>query len=152
MIKGEPFVLEKSLSGQIQCRPYDARIKCSRSGTILVRPINITLTPTESKAALEYVKTITSSYTLPEPFFILQEFISLLVTPSTNCSVDTVNNFYSKILEERDSFSRQSKVTMKDLSTQGLPRHTAFVLNSTTINSNSSFRKSKDVYVRDKLL
>ena len=163
MIKGEPCVLERSLSGRVQCRPYDARIKCSRSATILVRPTSLLLSPPEGKTAIEYSRTMTASPAPLEPLFLLKELVSLLfINKDHNSSIDLVNDFYSMILQGRSGYesskTSQQGITMRDLSAPNTPRHADFSTTTTeskNINSSSVCNKrirSRDVYVRDKLL
>ena len=172
MVKGEPYVLERSLSGQIRCRPYDARIKCSRSATILLRPTSLLLSPSERKSATEYSNTLTSLPAPLEPLFLIQEVVSLLVNPDFNSSITLVNDFYSRIeiLKGKDANLESSNIekqtmisttssTMRDLAAPVTPRHFAFgnkitndTGNKTDSDSNRNRKRSRDIYVRDKLL
>jgi hypothetical protein len=141
--RGEPFLLESSLSGGARLRPYEARICHTRSGGVAVRRLGLRLAPERAEAARAFARaaadTGAGAGAFGAPAAVLRELLALLADADANASVRLTERFYDEALGlRRRGGGSAPPLTMRELAPSAQPFEGAAF--------------SREVWVRDRVV
>lgn len=161
-VRGEPLVLEASLSGGARLRPFEHRLRRTRSGVLVLRPLARELSAAQAEAARAYALAVAP----PPPAGIaepaagafgaldalsalaggaaaLREVAAVLWSADANSSVALVEDFYGALgggFERRDAAAAGRPLAMRDLAPPQQPW------------AGEAGRYGRAVFVRDRLV
>ena len=162
-VRGEPLVLEASLSGGARLRPFEHRLRRTRSGVLVLRPLARELSAAQAEAARAYALAVAPP---PPPAGIaepaagafgaldalsalaggaaaLREVAAVLWSADANSSVALVEDFYGALgggFERRDAAAAGRPLAMRDLAPPQQPW------------AGEAGRYGRAVFVRDRLV